>query len=171
MTSIAVFAKAPVAGYAKTRLIPTLGAAAAARLHREMTLHALREASAAGTSELKLWCAPDCQHRFFRALKKSKMFGEALGFVQQAEGELGQRMAAAFATASGPMLLIGTDCPVLSAEHLRQAAEALSDGFDAVFIPAEDGGYTLVGLRRPVPSIFTGIDWGSPQVMLFFFFK
>ena len=162
---VIVMAKAPVPGYAKTRLIPTLGAAAAARLHREMTLHALREASAADIGELTLWCAPDCQHRFFRALKKSNLFGKPLAFAQQVEGDLGRRMAAVFAAANGPMLLIGSDCPALSVEHLHQAATALTDGFDAVFIPAEDGGYTLVGLRRPLPTIFAGITWGSQRVM------
>ena len=165
VTEIAVFAKAPVAGYAKTRLIPTLGAAGAARLHREMTLHALRVASAADIGELTLWCTPDCQHRFFRALKKSNSFGKPLAFAQQVEGDLGRRMAAVFALASTQTLLIGSDCPVLNVEHLHRAATALADGFDAVFIPAEDGGYTLVGLRRPAPTIFQGIAWGSRQVM------
>ena len=165
VTEIAVFAKAPVAGYAKTRLIPTLGAAGAARLHREMTLHAVHVASAADIGGVTLWCTPDCQHRFFRALKKSNSFGKPLAFAEQVEGDLGRRMAAVFALASTQTLLIGSDCPVLNVEHLHRAATALADGFDAVFIPAEDGGYTLVGLRRPAPTIFQGIAWGSRQVM------
>jgi glycosyltransferase A (GT-A) superfamily protein (DUF2064 family) len=71
----------------------------------------------------------------------------------------------AFAAHAGPLLLIGTDCPALSEAHLGAAATALHDGHDAVFIPAEDGGYVLVGLRRPQPRLFEGIAWGSDKVM------
>ena len=78
-------------------------------------------------------------------------------------------MAAVFAAYSGPVVLIGTDCPVLLAAHLVAAARMLrGDGDgpnDAVFVPAEDGGYVLVGLRGPQPRLFEGIDWGSERVM------
>jgi glycosyltransferase A (GT-A) superfamily protein (DUF2064 family) len=74
-------------------------------------------------------------------------------------------MAHAFAVHGGPMLLIGTDCPALQTAHLVMAADLLHDGHDAVFIPAEDGGYVLVGLRQPQPRLFENIDWGSEQVM------
>lgn len=165
MTSIAIFAKAPLAGYAKTRLIPALGAVGAARLHREMTLHTLRVASEVAHDDLTLWCAPDANQRFFRALMKSNATTRGLNFRRQIEGDLGARMTAAFAETQSAMLLIGTDCPMLRPSHLRQAAAALAAGHDAVFIPAEDGGYVLVGLARPQPEIFRDITWGSPQVM------
>jgi len=74
-------------------------------------------------------------------------------------------MASAFAEHAGALLLIGTDCPALTVEHLTSAATALRNGNDAVFIPAEDGGYVLVGLRRPQPGLFEGIDWGTGKVM------
>ncbi|MBK9521195.1 MAG: TIGR04282 family arsenosugar biosynthesis glycosyltransferase [Rhodocyclaceae bacterium] len=164
-TSIAILAKAPVPGYAKTRLVPSLGEAIAARIHRELSLHALRMARAAELGEVSLWCAPDPQQRFFRAIARSSGFAGQVSLHCQVEGNLGQRMAAVFAAAEGFTLLIGTDCPVMSIAHLHQAAQALQDGNDAVFIPAEDGGYALVGLRRALPEIFHDVDWGSERVM------
>lgn len=158
---IAIFARAPLAGQAKTRLIPALGAAAAARLQRRLTLHALDLARCAATGKVTLWCAPDRQQRFFRALHERRRIETR----SQTGKNLGQRMANAFTEHAGALLLIGTDCPALSAGHLRAAADALHDGHDAVFIPAEDGGYVLVGLRCPQPGLFEGIDWGTDKVM------
>jgi glycosyltransferase A (GT-A) superfamily protein (DUF2064 family) len=63
------------------------------------------------------------------------------------------------------LLLIGTDCPVLTPEHLRSAARDLIEKVDAVFLPAEDGGYALVGLKRPMPGIFRNMPWGTDAVM------
>lgn len=158
---IAVIAKAPQAGYAKTRLIPTLGARGAARLHRLLSLRTLATASTAGLGPVTLWCAPDTRHRFFRALQQRC----GLDLRAQPEGDLGRRMAHVFAgNADRPLLLIGTDCPALGPDHLQQAALALRS-VDAVFITTEDGGYFLVGLQKPVPELFAGIDWSTPRVM------
>ena len=74
-------------------------------------------------------------------------------------------MHQAFVAHNGPLLLIGTDCPVLQRNHLESAERALHAGNDAVFIPAEDGGYVLVGLRQPQSIIFENIDWGTNKVM------
>jgi hypothetical protein len=84
----------------------------------------------------------------------------------QLGGHLGERMARALAQllARGPALLVGSDCPALAAGDLRAAAGALAT-HDAVFQPAEDGGYVLVGLSRPLPGIFEGIRWGESGVM------
>jgi len=159
---IAVMAKAPVAGYAKTRLIPALGASGAARLHRQLTLRTLTTAVAADLGPVTLWCAPDTGHRFFRALQRRY----ELDLRSQPEVGLGQRMAHVFAgNADRPLLLIGTDCPALGTAHLHQAALALCSGFDAVFITTEDGGYFLVGLKQPCPQIFDGIEWSTGRVM------
>jgi glycosyltransferase A (GT-A) superfamily protein (DUF2064 family) len=70
---------------------------------------------------------------------------------------------AASQTAAGT-LVIGTDCPALGASHLRRAARAL-DADDAVVIPAEDGGYVLIGMKTPAPELFAGMPWGSERVM------
>ena len=160
---VAVLAKAPVPGLAKTRLIPALGALGAARLQRQLTRNTLQTACDAGLGAVTLWCAPHAQHRFFRALHQTT----GVPCRVQASGDLGERMHTAFSLhcAQGPLLLIGTDCPPLTPAHLRQAAQALLDGDDAVFHPAEDGGYVLVGLRQPQAALFCDIAWSTSAVM------
>ena len=163
--AVAVLAKAPVAGLAKTRLIPLLGAAGAARAQRSFALRTLATVRAACTGAVTLWCAPHATHRFFRALQ----LRHGVRCVAQPAGHLGERMQAAvdahFAhRAHTPLLIVGTDCPALTAAHLQQAADALQQ-HDAVLIPAEDGGYVLVGMRRPVPLVFERVDWSTPQVL------
>jgi uncharacterized protein len=160
---VAVLAKAPVPGWAKTRLIPALGPRGAARLQRRLTRVAVQTACDAGLGPVTLWCAPDASHRFFRALQQTTQ----LQCRDQPEGDLGERMHTAFRVhcAQGPLLLIGTDCPALRPAHLRQAAQALADGDEAVFYPAEDGGYVLVGLRQPQAALFTDMAWSTAEVM------
>lgn len=160
---IAVFAKAPVPGAAKTRLMPALGARGAARLHRRLVLRTLVTAAAAQLGPVTLWCAPDTRHRFFRALRQRA----GIECISQPAGNLGERMHAAFEhhCPRGALLLVGTDCPALQPGHLRGAAQRLLDGAEAVFQPAEDGGYVLVGLHHPQPHIFSGIAWGKAGVM------
>ena len=154
-----------VAGLAKTRLIPVLGRAGAARAQRRFMLNTLQIASAAALGPLTLWCAPDATHRFFRALHR--ITGTAC--FNQPQGDIGARMLHAcvhhFAHhADLPLLLLGTDCPALAPGHLQQAAQALTQ-HDVVLIPAEDGGYVLIGMRVLVPQVFEGIAWSMPQVM------
>lgn len=160
---IAVLAKAPIAGLAKTRLIPALGPQGAARLQRQFTQNAVRVAQAAGLGPVTLWAAPNTQHRFFRAVVRAT----GVACLPQPDGDLGQRMHTAFQfhCAQGPLLLTGTDCPPLHPAHLRRAARALLDGDDAVFFPAEDGGYVLVGLRVPQAPLFDDMVWSTPTVM------
>lgn len=160
---VAVLAKAPVPGLAKTRLIPALGPLGAARLQRQLTRAAVQTALDARLGAVTLWCAPDAQHRFFRALQRTT----GVRCLVQAGGDLGARMHAAFRLhcAQGPLLLTGTDSPPLTAGHLRRAALALLDGDEAVFHPAEDGGYVLVGLRRPQAALFEGVAWSTDAVM------
>lgn len=162
---IAILAKAPVAGHAKTRLIPALGAQGAARLQRSFTRNAVRVASEAALGDVTLWCAPDATHRFFRALHRTT----GIRCHDQPDGDLGARMLRAsmpssVAEAAQPVLIIGTDCPALRPHHLRAAATALEE-VDAVFIPAEDGGYVLVGVQRPQPGLFAGMTWSTDRVM------
>jgi rSAM/selenodomain-associated transferase 1 len=161
--AIAIFARAPVAGATKTRLIPALGAEGAACLHAQLLRQAVTTACASGLGPVTLWCAPDCDHAFFRTLAED--FPIAL--ASQAAGDLGERMLRAFEHhgASGPMLLIGTDCPALTTQTLHDAAVALAPNQDAVFVPAEDGGYVLVGLHRPERCLFENLPWGGSEVM------
>jgi rSAM/selenodomain-associated transferase 1 len=159
--AIAVIAKAPVAGLAKTRLIPALGAHAAAVLQERLTEHALAMALAAGTGPVTLWCTPRITHASFRAL--GARFPVTL--LQQPEGDLGARMLAAIAAGDGPVLVIGTDCAALQPAHLQSAADALRNGSDVVLIPAEDGGYILIGMHTPHVPLFNAIAWGGDTVL------
>ena len=156
---IAILARAPAAGAVKTRLIPRLGAEGAAALHARLVRHAIATAVAAKLGKVTLWCTPNRHDRFFATCAA----GYGIALRTQPPGDLGERMLAAFWNRS-PQLLIGADCPALTPEHLREAAAALEDE-DAVFLPAEDGGYVLVGLRRPVYELFTGMEWGVDTVM------
>ncbi len=159
---IAVFARAPIAGAAKTRLVPRLGPEGAAGLHAVLIRHALQTALASSVGPVTLWCTPGPDHPFFATLQHE--FGVALR--PQVDGELGERMLGAFrAHEPHPLVLIGTDCPVLSPDHFRRAASDLAAGADAVFFPAEDGGYALVGLKRPIAEIFHAMPWGTDSVM------
>lgn len=160
---IAIMAKAPIPGLAKTRLIPALGAVGAARLQRRLTRMTVASALDAQLGSVTVWCMPDSRHRFFRALQRRT----GVDLLVQSSGDLGDRMHTAFRLhcARGPLLVVGTDCPVLRPEHLRAAARALIDGNDAVFHPAEDGGYALVGLRAPQPALFADMPWSTDRVM------
>ena len=160
---IAVMAKAPIPGLAKTRLIPALGAVGAARLQRHLTRMTIACALEAQLGAVTLWCTADSGHRFFRALKRTT----DVSLRVQPDGDLGERMLSAFRLhcAHGPVLLVGTDCPVLRPDHLHAAAQSLIDGSDAVFYPAEDGGYVLVGLRAPQPALFSNMAWSTNTVM------
>src|SRR5262249_34069307 len=143
-----VFAKAPVAGAVKTRLVPLLGAEGAARLHAALARHALGIAAEARPAKLQLWCSPDASHPFF--IECATRFRCELRV--QKGSDLGARMAHAFES-DAPLVLIGSDCPPLTAQHLENAWRLLASN-DAVFAPTEDGGYALVALSRPAPSIF-----------------
>ena len=163
-TLVIVFAKAPQPGAVKTRLIPLLGAEAAAGLHARLVERTLDIARAAALKRVELHCAPGIEDPFFGFC--AGQFGAFL--KPQSGGDLGARMHNAFAQALGAharVLLIGTDCPALTARHLGQADRALRDGADAVFAPCEDGGYALIGLTRADAKLFDGIAWGSDSVM------
>lgn len=155
---IAILAKAPIPGFAKTRLIPAIGAHAAAMLQERLTVQAAATAVGARLGKVTLWCAPDASHASFRDL--AARFPIAL--APQPQGDLGARMLAAFG--GRPALVIGADCPALTSQHLRDAAAALG-GAAIVLIPAEDGGYVLIGARRPHPELFTGMTWSADTVV------
>jgi rSAM/selenodomain-associated transferase 1 len=150
---IIVFARAPVPGEAKTRLIPRLGAWRAAQLHARLTLRALCTARMSG-EEVELHGTR--RHSFFRTLN--------VRFRLQRGKDLGERMYRALSKARKPAILIGTDCPALEPADLRRAMRWLRGGCDVVLAPAEDGGYALIGARRLPRRLFEDIDWSTPQV-------
>ena len=152
-----------MAGSAKTRLIPALGAAGAAALAERLLEHAVHTAMSAGFRRVELCTTPDAGHPAFQRL--AALHG--LVVSEQGDGDLGARMNRALnrvLAGGGHALLIGTDAPALDRATLHEAARALDDA-DAVFVPALDGGYALVGLRRPAPALFEGVPWSSAQVM------
>src|ERR1700730_19365975 len=141
-----IFAKAPVPGAVKTRLIPVLGPAGAARLALRMLEHALQIAADSGLGLVQLRCAPDTGHP---ALQPAAARAGATCRPQES-GDLGERMRSALAAAlqlSPRALLLGTDCPALDAGVLHQADAALAAGADSVFVPTVDGGVGLTGFR------------------------
>jgi rSAM/selenodomain-associated transferase 1 len=159
--AVAILARAPIAGQAKTRLIPALGAAGAADLQRWLLQRTVAMALVADVGPVSLWCAGDPRHPDFA---QCRAFGSVM-VRHQPEGDLGARMLAALRESpTTATLVIGTDCPALTAAHLREAARALAD-HDAVVLPAEDGGYVLIGTVRPQPALFAGIDWGTERVL------
>ena len=158
-----IFAKAPVAGYAKQRLIPALGAGGAADLHRRLIRHTLSTAVSTGIPA-ELWCAPDTSHPFFAACAADY----PITLQHQAGNDLGERMYNAFADTLGrapSSVIIGCDSPALTPEMITNAFHILDNGNDAVFGPAEDGGYFLIGLNRPEPFLFSAIPWGTGAVL------
>jgi rSAM/selenodomain-associated transferase 1 len=159
---IVVFAKAPVPGRVKTRLIPALGEAGAAQLAERMLEQALQQALAAavGPVELCMSPAPDAPEWAGIVLQPG------IETTDQGEGDLGARMARAAQRAIArreAVLLTGTDCPDLTADRLRAAAAQLA-GHDAVLHRAEDGGYPLLGLRAFDAGLFQAIPWSTPAV-------
>ena len=159
--AIAVLAKAPVAGFAKTRLVPALGAQRAAELQARLIERAVETAAGAAVGPVTLWTAPDESHALFAKIRAR--LGVAL--ARQPDGDLGVRMLGAIEAANGSVVVIGTDSPALSREHLRTAADLLRGGTDVVLFPAEDGGYALIGMRQPQAFLFAAMNWGTAEVL------
>lgn len=159
-----IFAKAPVPGLVKTRLIPALGAIGAADLHRHLVRRTICVATEAAIGPIELWCAPDTDHPFFAGCQRD--FGITL--QSQGEGDLGKRMQRAMEAAlmrSPRAILIGSDIPALRAGYLRVADQALHIGHDIVLGPAEDGGYVLIGLVLSNNELYRDIPWGGAMVL------
>ena len=163
-STLIIFAKAPLPGKTKTRLIPEIGSQRAAHLHKKLVLHTLDTAQQAQADRIELWCAPSSDHPFFETC--SQQFDITLH--SQYGQDLGERMAHAIESAlqySHDVILIGTDCPSLTVDTLQQAGDILKQGVDAVITPATDGGYVLLGLTRSAPELFESIAWGSESVL------
>lgn len=150
---ILVFARAPVPGRCKTRLIPALGAPGAAALHRRLVLRTLAAARASGAT-VELWCAPDTGHGFFAACRRD----HGVRLRRQPRGDLGRRMA--LALRDGHAVLVGSDCPEFTPRDFHAALAALGAA-DCVLQPSRDGGYVLIGARRLERSALAGIAWSS----------
>ena len=162
---VLVFTRHPEPGTTKTRLIPALGVEGAAELQRQMTLHTL-----ATVRRWQVHAGNDVEVRFAGAdaSAMASTFGEDLSYVDQGEGPLGQRLHRAFCDAfEAPIdaaIAIGADCPSLDNTVLEEGFAALRS-HEVVIGPATDGGYYLIGLRRPAAELFEKIDWGTGRVL------
>ena len=159
-----LFTRYPEPGRTKKRLIPALGSEEAAALHRRMaeqTLTIARELKMIRPVEIELHYEGGDEHLMRQWL------GPGLKFVAQSKGNLGRRMATAFQNAfqsgASRVVIIGTDCPELTSEILSSGFDGLATT-ELMLGPARDGGYYLIGLRRPVPALFADIPWGTEAV-------
>ncbi|MBH5320981.1 TIGR04282 family arsenosugar biosynthesis glycosyltransferase [Aurantiacibacter sediminis] len=153
LPTIALFAKYPHAGRAKTRLIPALGEDGAAALHRrlvERTLATIRESGL----PFAVWTTGAMGRDF------ADWLGDDVTLVEQGEGDLGARLS----RVPAPAILLGADIPGLTAQHLCDAVAALETN-DAVIGPASDGGYYLLGFQRKLPFLWQDMAWGTDAVL------
>lgn len=151
---LAIFARAPVPGRVKTRLARSVGEEAALAAYRELlalTLHRL--APGTGRFAAEIWIDGE---------RSTLASWRGFRIVEQPNGDLGERMAAAFE--DGVSALVGTDIPLMTADYVERALDALARS-DLVLGPTEDGGYCLVAMDSPQERIFEGIPWSSPQVL------
>ena len=162
-TLFLIFSRRPLAGKVKTRLAKTMGAHRAATLHMGMTLAAIECALEAGDGA-ELWVDDDSPHAFFDFCRQSY----ALSLRRQQGRDLGERLEHAFSdalTRYPQAVVLGSDMPELPAASLVRCARALAAGVDAAFVPATDGGYCALGLKRLDPHLFRGLPWGEDTVM------
>jgi rSAM/selenodomain-associated transferase 1 len=162
---LVVFTRYPEPGKVKTRLVPVLGADEAAGVHREMTVHTLSWAD-----RLRRRRGVSVEVRYDGGSEECmrRDFGERNCYVAQGMGDLGVRLARAvteaFSATAEHVVIVGTDCPELTADMTWRAYELLRSR-DVVVGPAKDGGYYLIGLRRPLTGLFTHIPWGTAGVL------
>lgn len=163
MNSLVIFVKAPVPGKVKTRLQLPLSASQAARVYEAFVRDSVSCARLCAETVLSIAYEPHPKHPDLSWLEN------APEWFAQAKGDLGARLIAAFDQAfragADKVVVIGSDCPDLDPDILRQAFARLEDA-QVVLGPAEDGGYYLIGLRAPMPHLFTNMEWSAPEVLM-----
>lgn len=160
---VIVFAKKPMPGRVKTRLIPAITAVQAAELHQQLVYKTLLTASQYKHAALELWADRQTGDPFF--IQAAQQYGAELNL--QKGNNLGLKMANAFQRTlcdCQKVVLVGADCPALTEEMLQQAFQRLNK-YPAVFTPTTDGGYALIGLRQFDLRLFQHIQWGTHRVM------
>lgn len=162
---LVVLTRYPEVGTTKTRLIPRLGAERAADLQRQMTEYVINS-----IRPLQQQVALSMEVHFSGGSlqQMQNWLGRELTYCPQISGDLGQRLQQIFGHGFQHglerIVIIGADCPQITAAHLRQAFHQLHR-HDAVLGPAEDGGYYLVGLSRTCAPLFHNIAWGTERVL------
>lgn len=158
-----IFAREPVAGQVKTRLIPALGTQGASFLYQQLLNYTIDMSINTEFFDVILCITPESDTNYFSQMPQSHYFSIAI----QQGNDLGARMFNAMALALKKykkVLLIGTDCPFLNSTDFQKALRKLSQ-YDMIFSPAYDGGYVLVGAKQIKKEIFSHIAWGTDQVM------
>jgi len=156
-----IFAKAPQAGYCKTRLIPEIGEQGAAHLQVELIYNCLSRLCHEPLCPTELWCSPDIQHPFFKTMADNF----PVSLHQQQGTDLGEKMYHAMSYRDSTYtIIVGTDCPEITSEYIESGITQLAEPQDAVIGPAEDGGYVLLALRHVTEGLFQGISWGTEHV-------
>ncbi len=158
-----VFARVPIPGSVKTRLIPKLGEAGATRVYRRLLYNTLENCTRIQGVRRELWLDRDTSDPELSELAARL----DLSLHLQHGPDLGARMQHAFADVfhrARSAVLIGSDCPECDRDYIEAAFQALQC-HDAVLGPAADGGYVLIGLKRVDASLFTGIPWGTADVL------
>jgi rSAM/selenodomain-associated transferase 1 len=161
---ILVFAREPLLGKVKSRLAVEIGAKQALAVYQAMLARVGQLLIQSQIAAWDLWVTSNLSHKNFVSIcNKTNIY-------MQTGQDLGARMDAAIRQtllkkSVESVILIGTDCPALTERYLDQALLALESGVDVVLGPAEDGGYVLVGMRRPIAAVFEDIPWGTEQVM------
>lgn len=159
---IVLFVRAPFLGQVKTRLASEIGPARALEIYRALTEHVLTVVRSTG-AQVFVAHAPADAGPVMRA-----WLGDDVGYVPQVDGDLGVRMADAFASrvADGAdrVIIVGSDCPTITRETITTALTALDDA-DVVFGPALDGGYYLVAARELHAALFRDVPWSSTRTL------
>lgn len=163
-TVLLVFAKAPIPGEVNTRLIPDLGVEVATDLQAELIDCRLKSFMQSNLCELQLWCSPDVSHDFFKKCKAQY----SIPLYNQKGNDLGTRMSHAIKACLEEfkhVVLIGTDAPALDIKQIEEAIESLCSNDAIVLVPAEDGGYVLIGMNQHHQEVFLSVPWGTDRVL------
>jgi hypothetical protein len=159
-----IFARAPVPGQVKTRLVPALGETGAAAFYARMARYVIARMLDSQLCDMSIDCMPDSNHVFFLGLLEQR----CVELNRQTGSDLGARMAHALENAlqhHDYAVLIGSDAPGLDPAYVENAIEALKSGVKLVMGPAQDGGYVLIGMNVFHGELFKAIDWGTSQVL------
>ena len=159
MPLIQIFARPPVEGKVKTRLMVDIGAKSATEIYLHCLNYTINLVKKSGMPT-QLWLSEEGKHPLFMDLPINLQTGN----------NLGERMYQAMSdgleqpTSDGQVILIGTDCIELTDQFFQESSRALKSA-DLVFVPAIDGGFALIGCRKIEADLFSGVEWGGNKVL------
>lgn len=158
--ALILFAKAPIAGKVKTRLMPQLSAEQATKVAEKLLEESIKLAVQAWPGRVVLAVWPNSEHPFLQ-----KMLSQySIEWMRQAAGDLGHKMHQAMRQQNYPCAVMGCDVPHCPPQVLRSVYQRLQEG-ESVLGPTSDGGYYLMGLQTPQPALFANVEWGTETVL------